>query len=268
MKIKPKVKKYGKGGSIKDDIININGDYYNNDIIDGLDRDARVLNNQENKFLNRYGVTDRNSFYNKFPTEEIFNFKNGSDKARHYGLSTPYVDETTITLKNGGSINKYPNGGKSLKYAWNKEDNTKIQPLKVPDYEPYSENINLDAYLKATQLFGDGVSFINPFVGRLISAPGDINDIVKNPKDIKNYITPFIPTVSKVGLPLRQAAKIDRFNMVLTGATTLSDLPEETWQTPKKQNGGNITKESDKPIKYGYGGSVSYKDFKKKYKDL
>ena len=112
MKIKPKVKKYGKGGSIKDDIININGDYYNNDIIDGLDRDARVLNNQENKFLNRYGVTDRNSFYNKFPTEEIFNFKNGSDKARHYGLSTPYVDETTITLKNGGSINKYPNGGR------------------------------------------------------------------------------------------------------------------------------------------------------------
>jgi len=113
MKIKSKVKKYGKGGSIKDDIININGDYYNNDIIDGLDRDARVLNNQENKFLNRYGVTDRNSFYNKFPTEEIFNFKNGSDKARHYGLSTPYVDETTITLKNGGSIKKYPNGGRS-----------------------------------------------------------------------------------------------------------------------------------------------------------
>jgi hypothetical protein len=128
MKIKPKVKKYGKGGSIKDDIININGDYYNNDIIDGLDRDARVLNNQENKFLNRYGVTDRNSFYNKFPTEEIFNFKNGSDKARHYGLSTPYVDETTITLKNGGSIKKYPNGGKPPKYEWSKGiDN--IQPI-------------------------------------------------------------------------------------------------------------------------------------------
>ena len=32
--------------------------------------------------------------------------------------------------------------------------------------------------------------------------------------------------------------------------------------------GGNITRESDKPIKYGYGGSMSYKDFKKKYKDL
>jgi len=122
------IKKYGKGGSIKDDIININGDYYNNDIIDGLDRDARVLNNQENKFLNRYGVTDRNSFYNKFPTEEIFNFKNGSDKARHYGLSTPYVDETTITLKNGGSINKYPNGGRQPKYEWSKGiDN--IQPI-------------------------------------------------------------------------------------------------------------------------------------------
>jgi len=128
MKIKKKLKKYGKGGSIKDDIININGDYYNNDIIDGLDRDARVLNNQENKFLNRYGVTDRNSFYNKFPTEEIFNFKNGSDKARHYGLSTPYVDETTITLKNGGSIKKYPNGGRQPKYEWSKGiDN--IQPI-------------------------------------------------------------------------------------------------------------------------------------------
>jgi len=39
-------------------------------------------------------------------------------------------------------------------------------------------------------------------------------------------------------------------------------------QIDKKEFGGNIITENDKPVKLGYGGSISYKDFKKKYKDL
>jgi hypothetical protein len=140
---------------------------------------------------------------------------------------------------------QYANGGKAKNklenYNWAK-DEIKTKPIisqSKEEYQPYMENIDVDAYLKAQQLLGDGVSFFNPLAGRIISAGGDVNDLIKDPKNPLNYITPVLPTISKMGFTGKFADKIDRANMVLTGLTTISDLPKELLETPKKQNGGS-----------------------------
>jgi len=134
-------------------------------------------------------------------------------------------------------VKKFGKGGQNKpKYNWSSNPNKpKEQVINSENYVFHgSDNQDLDSYLKGTQLLGDAISFINPLVGRVISAPGDLNDVVKNPKDIKNYITPFIPAVSKNGIAgAKTLSKVDRFNTFLTGATLFSDLPIE-----EKKNGG------------------------------
>lgn len=93
-------KKEMGGNIIKDNLVNYNGDFYNQDIIDGLDRNERIDQTNWNKNLNRYGVTNNEEFYRKFPTEEQFMFRNGIDKGRHMGMDR-YVGEEVQMSKGG-----------------------------------------------------------------------------------------------------------------------------------------------------------------------
>jgi hypothetical protein len=92
------------GLNIKDNITKINGEWYNQDIIDGLERNERVNQNSENRFLNQFGVVDRNEFYNKFPFEEHFNFEIGRYKANELGSSKKYLSSDEMLMRNGGNI--------------------------------------------------------------------------------------------------------------------------------------------------------------------
>jgi len=169
-------------------------------------------------------------------------------------------------------LKKFAKGGQNKpKYNWSTNPNKPKQEIINSENYTFhgSDNQDLDSYLKGTQLLGDVVSFINPLVGRVISAPGDLNDVVKNPKDIKNYITPFIPAVSKNGIAgAKTLSKVDRFNTFLTGATLFSDLPIEEKKNGGKTNPPIITNNPKDPRLQAYNDSLDLYNYYKRVEDL
>lgn len=117
-----------------------------------------------------------------------------------------------------------PNGG----YSWSTQQAPTQQVTNTEEYVSHrSGDIDVDKFFKAQQLLGDAIGFVNPLLGRLIAAPGDVNDIIKNPKDPINYITPLIPQIPNFINSKKLANKLKRFNTVTAAATTVSDIPKE-----------------------------------------
>lgn len=146
MKIKPKVKKYGDGGKNKDTEylkwksklpknLQYEGDY---DLRGFYNENSNFNVNDPNQHLtDRYKLPNHPTFSNEskyfnMVQPQILNqagYWDETDSSYNYiPYNTMYKDTIIEKKKNGGSINKYPNGGKTPKYEWSKGiDN--IQPI-------------------------------------------------------------------------------------------------------------------------------------------
>jgi len=88
----------------KDELIKIDGEWHNQDIIDGLERGYRVEQRRWNSNLNRYGTVNEEEFYKKFPTEEHFILENQRRYANHIGSSRKYVPQDETLMQQGGQV--------------------------------------------------------------------------------------------------------------------------------------------------------------------
>ena len=92
------------GVTPKDELIKIDGEWHNQDIIDGLERGYRVEQRRWNSNLNRYGTVNEEEFYKKFPTEEHFILENQRRYANHIGSSRKYVPQDETLMQQGGQV--------------------------------------------------------------------------------------------------------------------------------------------------------------------
>lgn len=119
-----------------------------------------------------------------------------------------------------------------------------------PKQEPHDNTIiDPKKWIKGTQLTGDLISYVNPALGRMVSSPGDVLDIIENPTQISNYITPFARTIpTKVAFNAKNRDNIKAVNAAINTGILVSDL-----ESTKKQNGGLLQYDNGGPadlIKY------------------
>ena len=106
------------GGNIKDNLIKIDGEWYNQDIIDGLDRDNIVEQRRWNTNMNRYGAANEEEFYKRFPTENDFILENQRRYANHIGSSRKYIPQDETLMQQGGQVRQPIKGTKEQYQAY------------------------------------------------------------------------------------------------------------------------------------------------------
>lgn len=145
------------GGGFKDNLINVGGEWWNQDIIESLERDNRLENDKWNRYINNFGVVTSEEFYNKFPTEESFKFHIGKQKANSLGSSRPYVTPDEMLMRNGGNTG----------YQWSNQQAPSNYTLATPKDVSVSkteENPNLLENKGIGKYSKDIIDYIPPTV--------------------------------------------------------------------------------------------------------
>lgn len=160
------------GVTPKDELIKIDGQWYNKDIIDGLERDSRIEQRKWNTNINRYGVVNEKQFYDKFPTEEHFILENQRKYANHLGSSRKYVPESEILMQQGGQVRQPIRGTREQYQAY--QDSLSLYTNNQPKVNNYlnfikSNNLLSDVYTPISD------ERIKPIMGHSIIIQKNLN---------------------------------------------------------------------------------------------
>ena len=219
-----------------------------------------------------------------------------------------------LEFKNGGSINKYPNGGRQPIYVNDRNDprlqasndSSILAKASLPIYNGTANLPSIGNYPNTQiPIFSaiDVAKYYDDYPGfreaqlDLFSKNGKYPESFNVQQNWGYYKKPVQPIIYQKDRPKEHLTTLNQEQQYLPQSEQHLDfdpigLKKGTYVTRSRQQGeagqgsvdyfdnktgkliktkefgGNIITENDKPVKLGYGGSISYKDFKKKYKDL